>query len=146
MVVTDRFHCMPICVNCYLPGLMAAISQTTHSSLFPWMKFLFFYSNFTDICSEGCNWQWGSICSGNGLAPNRRQAITWTDVDPVYWLIYAAPGETSLTHWGRDEIDAILQTTVSNAFSWVKMFDFLLTFHWSLFLKVRLTISQHWFR
>ena len=26
----------------------------------------------------------------------------------------------ALTHWGRDEIDAILQTTFSNAFSWMK--------------------------
>ena len=28
--------------------------------------------------------------SGNGLAPNRRQAITWTNADPVHWRIYAA--------------------------------------------------------
>ena len=27
-----------------------------------------------------------------------------------------------LTHWGRDEIDAVSQTTVSNAFPWIKMF------------------------
>ena len=27
---------------------------------------------------------------------------------------------TSLTHWGRDNIAAILQTTFSNAFSWIK--------------------------
>ena len=38
------------------------------------------------------------------------------------------------------------QTTFSNAFSWMKIYEFLLTFHWSLFLKVKLTISQHWFR
>ena len=30
------------------------------------------------------------ISSGNGLAPNRRQAITWTDDDPIHWRIYAA--------------------------------------------------------
>ena len=45
-----------------------------------------------------------------------------------------------LTHWGRKKIDAILQTTFSNAFSWMKMFEFRLQFHWSLFLKVQLTI------
>ena len=27
-----------------------------------------------------------------GLAPNRRQAITWTNADTVYWCIYAALG------------------------------------------------------
>ena len=26
------------------------------------------------------------------LAPNRRQAITWNNVDPVHWRIYAALG------------------------------------------------------
>ena len=26
----------------------------------------------------------------NGLVPNRRQAIIWTNADPVYWRIYAA--------------------------------------------------------
>ena len=52
----------------------------------------------------------------------------------------------ALTHWGRDKIDAILQTTCSNAFSWMKIFEFRLKFHWSLFLKVQFTIFQHWFR
>ena len=51
-----------------------------------------------------------------------------------------------LTHWGRDQMNAISQTMFSNAFSWMKLFDYRLKFHWSLFLKVQLTISQHWFR
>ena len=51
-----------------------------------------------------------------------------------------------LTHWGRDKMDAISQTTFSNACSWMKMFEFRLKFHWSLFSRVQLTISQHWFR
>ena len=33
--------------------------------------------------------------SGNGLAPNRRQAIIWTTADPVHWCIYAALGGMS---------------------------------------------------
>ena len=53
---------------------------------------------------------------------------------------------TLLTHWGRDKIDAISQTTFSNVFSSMKMFEFRLRFHWSLFLRVELTIFQHWFR
>ena len=36
--------------------------------------------------------------------------------------------------------------TLSNAFSWMKMLEFRLKFHWSLFLRVQLTIFQHWFR
>ena len=51
-----------------------------------------------------------------------------------------------LTHWGRDKMAAIFQTTFSNAFSRMKMFKFRLRFHWSLFPRVQLTIFQHWFR
>ena len=38
---------------------------------------------------------------------------------------------TSLTHWGRDNMDAISQT-FSNALSWMKMYEFRLKFPWSL--------------
>ena len=41
---------------------------------------------------------------------------------------------------------AIFQTTFWNGFSWMKMFNFRLRFHWSLFPRVKLTIFQHWFR
>ena len=51
-----------------------------------------------------------------------------------------------LLNWGRDKMDAISQTTFSSAFSWMKMFEFRLKFHRSLFLRVQLTIFQHWFR
>ena len=55
-----------------------------------------------------------------------------------YQKSFRADGGTTqslLTHWGRDTIDAILQTTFSNAISWMKMLEFRLKFHWSLFLK-----------
>ena len=51
-----------------------------------------------------------------------------------------------LTHWGRDEMDNILQMTFSNVFSSMKMFEFWVRCHWNLFLRVQLTIFQHWFR
>ena len=50
-----------------------------------------------------------------------------------------------LTHWGRDKMDAISQTTLSNAFLRMKMLEFWLKFHWSLFLGVQLTIFNNWF-
>ena len=34
----------------------------------------------------------------NGLAPNRRQAITWTNADSIHWRIYAALGGDELTN------------------------------------------------
>ena len=47
------------------------------------------------------------------------------------------------TNWGRDKMAGISQTTVSNAFSWMKIFEFRLIFPWSVFLRVQLTILQH---
>ena len=51
-----------------------------------------------------------------------------------------------LTHWGRDQIDAISQTTFSNAFPWLKMFQFRFNFYWHLLLGVQSIIFQHCFR
>ena len=61
-------------------------------------------------------------------------------------LLFSHSTAAALTHWGRDQIDAISQTTFSNAFSRMKMNEFRLGFHWSLFLRFELTIFQHWFR
>ena len=59
---------------------------------------------------------------------------------------YLSISLSQLTHWGRDKMNTIFQMTFSNGFSWMKMYEFQLTFHWSLFLGVQLTIFQHWFR
>ena len=40
-----------------------------------------------------------------------------------------------------NKMDAISQTVFSDAFPWMKSFIFLLKFHWSLFIRVRLTIT-----
>ena len=55
-------------------------------------------------------------------------------------------GVELLAHWDRDNMADISQTTLSIAFSWMKMLEFRLDFHWSLFPRVQLTIFQHWFR
>ena len=41
---------------------------------------------------------------------------------------------------------AISLTTHSNALSWIKMFKFRWKCHWSVYIRVQLTIFQHWFR
>ena len=53
-------------------------------------------------------------------------------VIPEYW-------RRLLPDWGPDKMVAILQTTFLNAFSWMKMYEFRLKFHWSLFIRVQLT-------
>ena len=60
--------------------------------------------------------------------------------------MYTTLGRDELIHWGRDEINVILQTTFSNAFSWMKMYGLHVKFNWSLLPKVKLTIFKHWFR
>ena len=49
------------------------------------------------------------------------------------------------THLPLDKMAAISQRTFSNAFSWMKRFVYRFKFQWSLFLRVLLTIIQHWF-
>ena len=60
----------------------------------------------------------------------------------VTWFVF----KLKLTYWGKDKMAAVSQTSLSNTFSWMKMFEFWLQFDWSLFLRVQLTILQHWFR
>ena len=60
-----------------------------------------------------------NVCSMGGLLHNNRMAI--------------AMRRLTVTHWGRDKMDAISQTTFSSAFSWIKLFEFRLKFHWTLF-------------
>ena len=115
------------------------------------------------------------IGSYKSLSPGRRQAIIWTNAGillirtsgtnfnevlskietfsfkkihlkmPAKWQTFCLSFNV-LTHWGRDKVGAISQTTFSSTFSWMKMFEFRLEFHWSLFLRVQFTIFQHWFR
>ena len=56
------------------------------------------------------------------------------------------PNLHPLTHWGRDKMADIFQRTFSNAFSWMNMYELRFRFLWSLFPRVQLTISKHWFR
>ena len=97
---------------------------------------------------------------------NRHGFIAWTNVDTdlcrhvasldhnelnelIYDFIFKCSNLyplVFLTHWGREEMDTISQTTFSDACSWMKMHEFRLKFHWSLLLRFELTIFQHWFR
>ena len=47
----------------------------------------------------------------------------------AFWTDQSMVGE--LTHRGRDKMATIIQTTFSNAFSWMKIYEFLLKFYWS---------------
>ena len=56
------------------------------------MENFVFSWNIAEVCSQGSHWQYLSIDLDTGLAPNRRQAIIWTNADPTRSQIYAALG------------------------------------------------------
>ena len=66
-----------------------------------------------------------------------------------YYLSYTPLPYQSTESWVNTlrprQMDAISQMTSSNRF-WMKMVEFRLKFHWSLFPRVQLTKFQHWFR
>ena len=80
--------------NTLRPRRMAAISRTTFSNTFSWIKMYqfrlrFLWSLFLKLqltIFQHCF----SIGSDNGLAQHRRQAIIWTNDDPVQRRIYAS--------------------------------------------------------
>ena len=67
---------------------MTAISLRTFPVDFLEWKLLYFKQSCTELCSFGSNWQYGNIGSDNALAPNRRQAIIWTNVGMLFWCTY----------------------------------------------------------
>ena len=71
---------------------MAAVSLTTFSSAFSEIKSLVFWFEFHLILFPTVQYTEPSIGLDNGLAPNRRQAIIWTNVNPIHWRIYAVLG------------------------------------------------------
>ena len=52
---------------------------------------------------------------------------------------------SSWTYWGRDKVDIISQTMLWNVYSSMEIFKFWLKCHWSLPIRVQLTILQHWY-
>ena len=107
---------------------------------FPQWKLQSSNSNFTDICSQGCNCQWASVSSGNGLSPLQCQAVIWTNADPIHWRIYAALGGDELRHWGQDTMATTLPRTVFNA---VYFFKIKITFWFYLLISVPEGVYEH---
>ena len=111
----------------------------------PQMFFLS-YSENTDIAGKPQDFKIQNLASlvvQADVSPVMTKLSLWRYVVSIAICIQL---ESNLTHWGRDKMDVISQTTFSNAFSWMKMFELWLKFHWSLLPKVQLTISQHWCR
>ena len=96
-----------------------------------------FVSNFASwwyVCVEGA--------SGDCLQP-----VTSGDVfTSSLCMKHIVPKMRSVNIFWAETKFSISQTTFSQAFSWMKMYEIWLRFHWSLFLRVQLTIFQYFFR
>ena len=95
-------------------------------------------------CTYGALQDMEQVCCGICEFAQLQLYITHNAIDG--FIVQSYISVCYLTHWGRDEMNNISQTTFSNVFSSMKMFEFRLKFHWSLFPRVQLTIFQHWFR
>ena len=70
----------------------------------------------------------------------------FTGSGSIVWLSSGGGGELQMNHLPRDKLAAISQTRNSGAFLWLQNFVFWIKFHWSLFVRVQLTITQRWLR
>ena len=68
---------------------MVTILQMKFWNAFSQMKMFYFDWNWIEIRSWLYNQKFTNIGSDNGLAPNRRQAIIWTNDGLDQWRIYA---------------------------------------------------------
>ena len=87
-----------------------------------------------------------SAVTADGLAPLVARTSTGTVMTNVGSSIHTGPALGRLTDLPLDKITTITQTTFSDVFSWTKNLVFWLKFLWSLFVRVQLTITQHWFK
>ena len=62
------------------------------------------------------------------------------------WVLNIIALPDSLTYLPLNKMAAISRSISSDGFPWMKSFVFLSKFHWSLFLRVQLTVIQRWSR
>ena len=98
-------------------------------------KFRILNTIFSEICSLRSNWQCGSIGSDSGLAPNRRQAIIWTNVGMLYWYAPLVLSELTPERHGHQFADNIFKFIIFNKDL------FRLKFYWVLFLEIQLFLK-----
>ena len=86
-----------------------------------------------------CPTQWRKHCQTSVYSLNMISSLNMICTKPncsnIRWILCVLRSNTINTLRTR-QMNAISQTTFSNGFSWMKMFEFRLKFHWSLFPRV----------
>ena len=81
------------------------------------MKSLVFWLKFHWKCPYEFNWEYPYIGLDNGLAPNRWQAIIWTNTDLIHWHIYAALAGDELIKYKLNCVKRIINLYLNMTFS-----------------------------
>ena len=110
-----------------------------------WLLFLYVIYGIFELWRHKPSWDGPTLALRQSYNGFENYQTTVTEFIRNYMTFFCFREQISLkpelTHWGRDKMNNISQTTFS-----MKMFEFRLKFHWSLFPRVQLTIFQHWFR
>ena len=69
---------------------------------------------------------------------------SWYDLESALLIRPYVAAATFEKHWDLEKMAANFLATLSNAFYWMTMYEFRLRFHWNLFLRFDLTLSQKW--
>ena len=117
---------------------------TTHVCFFCFFFFIFFsyiyHILLLDIFSK---WKFFRNSDFSKLGGQMNIAGSPRPSHNIWHWMRAKEIKTRLTHLPLDKMAAISQAIFSDAFSWMKIFIFWSKFHWNLFLRVQLTITQH---
>ena len=103
-----------------------------------WMYIIHLSSGIL-LCMRPANerWRYNVTSSLIGWAHTwRHQDLTPYGMSRPQWVNSSPPGQNGC-HFADNFF---------NAFSWMKMYQFRLRFHWNLFLRLKFTIFQQWFR
>ena len=132
MILADTFCAMSVCA-------LVQFCDSNSKSLYQ-HYFLFVPIQPQYLLVSGMSWLFQSSLK-------RWNCLNSFPTSPVFSLMGNVHTNACLVNSLRPrQMDAISQTTFPSVFSWMKMYEFRLKFHWSLFLRVQLIIFQHWFR
>ena len=127
--------------NITIAGKESFVSLLSHMlAMFSVISVVRFELMITDRLTE-LKYQCGFLCHDNSVSGCINCKCKQFHAGCMDTQIIIKLWKCLLTHWGWDKMAAISQTTLSNAFSWMKILEFRFRFHWSLFPRV-----QHWFR
>ena len=98
----------------------------------PFVKILLLGLQNVALCNtDRSSHMWQNLITLSENLRDRRAFPSWSLIPRLRWSSLIKAGPVALFNFW-EKMAAIFQTTFSNAFSWMKMHEFRLRFHWSL--------------